>query len=75
MRLYCVAIRENDKTDVKFFTSYVQQKKYFKDVKSKGAWMYGPVEFDMNAKGIIKALEYGKKSIDITTDNCDEGND
>ena len=34
--------------------------------------MYGPIDFPLNSKGIMNALEYGIKSSSITVDNCDD---
>lgn len=78
MRFYCVAIRKGDKTDVKFLTSGVKQKAEFvkyKDMEDADVWMYGPIEFTLNGPGILKALNYGKESVNVTVDNCDDVND
>ena len=70
MKIYFVAEQKEDKTAITPFTSAVKQKAHFKS--HPGSWMYGPIDFPLNSKGIMNALEYGIKSHSITVDNCDD---
>lgn len=76
MKVYFVAVRKETKTKVHPFTSFVKQRAAYKEMlvsnQEDEVWMYGPVDFPLGGKGIINALEYGIKSINLTEAQCDE---
>ena len=70
MKLYFVATKDgSNDTELDIFTSQVKQqaafKKKYKANKSNeevDVFMFGPIDFGMNSKGIIEAVEFGIKS-------------
>ena len=73
MKLYFVATKDgSNDTELDIFTSQVKQqasfKKKYKANKSNeevNVFMFGPVDFGMNSKGIIEAIEFGIKAKDF----------
>ena len=70
MKLYFVATKDgSNDTELDIFTSQVKQqaafKKKYKANKTNeevNVFMFGPVDFGMNSKGIIEAVEFGIKA-------------
>lgn len=76
MKLYFVATRTGNATDIKTFTSFVkQQRQYIRDCKAYKAvedtecWMFGPIDFTLNKEGILKAIEFGRESSKLTEED------
>lgn len=76
MKLYFVATRTGNQTDVEPFTSFVKQqqrfikrKKQCKAVEDTECWMFGPIDFPLNKEGILKAIEFGQGSGSMTVED------
>lgn len=78
MKLYFVASRTGNETEVEAFTSFIKQQRAFlkkvkvcKGVEDMDCWMFGPLDFTLNKTGILKALEFGKVCGRLTMDDTD----